>query len=197
MNRTRIVRWLRVLLPLAALVILSTLFLFSRRPGMEPQIPYAQVDAEEMARQPRVVAPEYAGVTDDGAELFLRATEAAPGGNQGAGRASDLRLDWRRPDGLGADMIAPRAYVEGGMIGLDGGVHMTTSTGWAMQSPSIEAATDRSLITAGEGVEAEAPFGQLRADRMQILPGGQDEGAAGTILNFSGDVRLIYQPPAD
>ncbi|MFD2813479.1 hypothetical protein ACFSYD_00970 [Paracoccus aerius] len=30
MNRTRVVRWLRVLLPLAALAMLSTLFLFSR-----------------------------------------------------------------------------------------------------------------------------------------------------------------------
>ena len=195
MTRTRIVRWLRVLLPLAALAILSTLFLFSRQPGVAPQIPYAEVDAEKMAREPRVVAPEYSGVTADGAELFLRATEAAPG--DGGGSASDLRLDWRRPDGLSADLVAPRAGVGEGVIGLDGGVRMTTSTGWVLRSPRIEAATDRSRITAGEGIEAEAPFGRLRADRMELQPGGQGGGDAGAVLNFSGAVRLIYRPPAE
>ena len=48
MGRTRIVRWLRVLLPLAALAILSTLFLFSRRPEEDSRIPYAQVDLEQI-----------------------------------------------------------------------------------------------------------------------------------------------------
>ena len=44
MNRTRTVRWLRVLLPLAALAMLSTLFLFSRGGDSESQIPYADVE---------------------------------------------------------------------------------------------------------------------------------------------------------
>ena len=80
MNRTRVVRWLRVLLPLLALAMLSVMFLFSREGGDgRSQIPYAEVDAEAMARDPRVVAPEYAGVTADGARLTLRATEAATG----------------------------------------------------------------------------------------------------------------------
>lgn len=195
MNRTRIVRWLRVLLPLTAIVILSTLFLFSRQQGAEPQIPYADVDAEQMARDPRLVAPEYAGVTDDGAELTLRATEASPGGDSGAGRASDLTLNWKRPDGMTADLVAPQVGVTDGVIGLDGGVRMTTSSGWSVQSPRIEAATDRSQITANDGVEAEAPFGTIRADTMQLAPQGtgQQVGDA-AILNFSGSVRLIYQP---
>ena len=51
MNRTRTVRWLRVLLPLLALAMLSTLFLFSRGSDGESQIPYADVDAEAMARR--------------------------------------------------------------------------------------------------------------------------------------------------
>ena len=46
MNRTRTVRWLRVLLPLLALAMLSTLFLFSRGSDGESQIPYADVDAD-------------------------------------------------------------------------------------------------------------------------------------------------------
>ncbi|GHG17978.1 hypothetical protein [Paracoccus aerius] len=189
MNRTRVVRWLRVLLPLAALAMLSTLFLFSRGGDSESQIPYADVDAQAMARDPRLVSPEYAGVTDDGAQLTLRASEAMPG--QGGGQAQDLRLDWQRPDGLRADLTAPQAGLADGAIRLDGGVRMTTSTGWTLDAASIDAATDRSRIAADEGVKAEAPFGTLSARRMELAPA---PGEDASILNFSGDVRLIYQP---
>ena len=191
LGRTRVVRWLRFLLPLAALAILSTLFLFSRNGGEESQIPYAEVDAQQMAQEPRVVAPQYAGVTDDGAELSLVARQAAPSG--GGGNAQELRLDWKRPDGLSADLTAPSAGVADGLIGLTGGVRMTTSSGWQVDAPSVDAATDRSRISAGEGVEAVAPFGQIRADRMDLEPQGED-GSGAAVLNFSGSVRLIYQP---
>lgn len=192
MNRTRVVRWLRVLLPLAALAMLSTLFLFSRGGDSESRIPYADVDAEAMARDPRLVAPEYAGVTADGAQLTLRATEAAPGAgtNGGGGNARDLRLDWQRPDGLRADLTAPQAGMSDDAVRLDGGVRMTTSSGWVLDAQSVEAATDRSRIAAGDGVAADAPFGSVTARQMELVPG--DDGAS--ILNFSGDVRLIYQP---
>ena len=59
MSRTRIVRWLRVLLPLVALAMLSTMFLFSRGSDVESRIPYAEVDAQAAARDNRIVAPEY------------------------------------------------------------------------------------------------------------------------------------------
>ncbi|WEF24166.1 hypothetical protein [Paracoccus sp. S3-43] len=189
MNRTRIVRWLRVLLPLAALAMLSVLFLFSRTGDGESQIPYADVDAQSMARDPRLVAPEYAGVTADGAQLVLRATEAAPAG--GGGKARDLHLDWQRPDGLRADLTAPQAGLDGGAIRLGGGVRMTTSSGWTVDALSVEAATDRSRIAAQDGVQAQAPFGSLSARRMELAP---DAAGRASILNFSGDVRLIYQP---
>lgn len=189
MNRTRTVRWLRVLLPLAALAMLSTLFLFSRGDNSESRIPYAEVDAQSMARDPRLVAPEYAGVTNDGAQLTLRATEAAPA--QGGGSARDLRLDWQRPDGLRADLTAPQAGLADGAIRLDGGVRITTSSGWVMDAASVEAATDRSRIAAQDGVQATAPFGSLSAQRMELAP---NDDADASILNFSGDVRLIYRP---
>ncbi|CAM3399170.1 hypothetical protein PANO111632_17660 [Paracoccus nototheniae] len=210
MTRTRIVRWLRVLLPLVALVMLSTMFLFSRRPDAESRIPYAEVEAEEAARQGRIVAPEYSGVTGDGARLSLRAAEAAPGA--GGGAAGDLRLDWDRPGGPGvaglrAGLTAPQGGLQDGLVRLEGGVRMTTSSGWQMDAPEIEARTDASVITATQGVEAQAPFGWIEAGQMRLSPAdaGDDaaaereaqDGAAGgnaAVLRFSDGVRLIYQP---
>lgn len=198
MNRTRIVRWLRVLLPLIALAMLSTMFLFSRQPGSESQIPYTEVDAAQMAREPRVVAPNFAGVTGDGAELSLQARQAVPASTDDPGSADDLRLDWRRPDGLSADLTAPDAGISDGVIALSGGVRMSTSSGWTLEAPQIDAATDRSRLAAEGGVTATAPFGRITAQQMELAPqaGGAGEGQEGgsAVLNFSGDVRLIYQP---
>lgn len=191
MTRTRIVRWLRVLLPLVALAMLSTMFLFSRQSTTESRIPYAEVDAEAAAREGRIVGPEYSGVTGDGATLSLRAAQAVPG--QGGGIAGDLRLDWRRPDGLSADMTAPRGSVADGRLRLEGGVDMSTSSGWQIRTAEVEATTDRSVITAPDGVEADAPFGRIRAGSMRLAP-AEDAPEAPAILDFSGGVRLLYQP---
>lgn len=191
MSRTRIVRWLRVLLPLVALAILSTLFLLSKQPGEDPSIPYADVDAEEMAREPRMTAPEYAGVTRDGAAISLRADQVKTGAGDGAAAAQGLRMTWRAEDGLAADLTAPEAAVEGGVIQLGGGVRMTTSSGWAVTTPQIDSSTERSTITAPAEVQAFAPLGQLDAGAMQL---SRDPESGDHVLNFTDGVRLIYQP---
>jgi lipopolysaccharide export system protein LptC len=186
MSRTRIVRWLRVVLPLLALVILSTMFMFSGQPEDNPQIPYSGMDPDRLARERRMVAPQYSGVTDDGGQLSLRAQEAAPGGASGAGAgagagwASDLQLDWQRPDGLRARLTAPGADVDGDTIALSGGVRMTTSTGWTLDAPRVEAATDRSHLLATDGVQADAPFGRITADRMELAPDPEAGNTAAT-----------------
>lgn len=187
MSRTRIVRWLRVLLPLLALVLLSTMFLFSRSSDTESRIPYAEVDAQAAAREGRITAPEYSGVTRDGARLSLRAATVTPGA--GGGMAADLALDWQRPDGLSADLIAPQGGLTDGLILLEGGVRMTTSSGWRMDAPRIATGTEDGTITADQGVEAEAPFGRISAGQMRLTPDGD-----ASVLNFSDGVRLIYQP---
>ena len=77
-RHTRVVGWLKVALPPAALAILSTLFLVARRIDPEAALPYAEVDVEDLAREPRMTAPTYAGLTSDGAALTLSAKEARP-----------------------------------------------------------------------------------------------------------------------
>lgn len=191
MNRTRIVRGLRVVLPLAALGILSTLFLLGREPGADPNIPYAQVDAEDMAREPRMTAPRYAGVTPDGATILLNAEEASV--DPADGRLRALQLDWQAPGegGLTAHLDAPLAETRPESIHLSGGVGMRTSSGWTMTAPDVLAQITGDRIAAGGGVEATAPFGRIEAEAAELVP---DAAGAGHVLNFTGGVRLLYQP---
>lgn len=188
MDRSRVIRWLRALLPLAALAILSGLFLLGRSPDPENAIPYAEGAGDEMARQPGMTAPDYAGVTPDGAVLTLRAARAAPAGDEGS--ASHVTLDWRAPDGLAASVTAGAAGIDGDRIALAEGVRMTLSSGWVLTTPDMAADTDADRLTAPGRVEGLAPFGRLSAGGM-VLSRGPD-GAH--VLELNGGVRLLYQP---
>jgi lipopolysaccharide export system protein LptC len=103
-RHSRVVGWLKVALPLAALAILSTLFLLSDRIDPEDALPYAEVDVEELAREPRMTAPTYAGMTTDGAALSLTAVEARPSaGTNPATAAGACDTGWRQDRAFGRD----------------------------------------------------------------------------------------------
>lgn len=192
MTRSKIVAWMRLLLPLIALVLLSTMFLLSGKPGVEPEIPFTESDAERQADRQSVVAPELSTVTSDGAELILYADEARPL-DGGEGTASQLRLDIRRRDGLTAELVAPEVDIGNDVVTLSGGTRMTTSSGWSIDAESIDASTDRSHISASSGIAAVAPFGKISAERMELRDGEPGKNTA-PILNFTEGVRLIYEP---
>ncbi|WBU63673.1 hypothetical protein [Paracoccus aerodenitrificans] len=187
--RSQVVAWLRVLLPLAALGLLSILFMLGRNPDPDAAIPYADIDAEELARDPRMTHPEFSGVTDSGAEVTLTADRATPAPAE-SGSATALRMTWRAPDGLAVDMTAPQGEVEGKQISLTGGVRLTTSDGWAMTVPRLDTDIAADLMTGTGGLTAFAPIGRVDAETMRI---SRDENGE-NVLNLSGDVRLLYQP---
>ena len=187
--RSRLIAWLRVLLPLAALAILSTLFLLGRTPDPDDALPYAEVDAEDMVRDPRMTRPEFAGVSKSGAEVTVTADRASP--LQGSDSAAEaLRLTWRAQDGLAADLTAPHGKIDGDVIHLNGGVRVTTSDGWAMTVPVLDTNTTSGLMTGEGGMTAFAPFGRVDADRMEMTRNADGQH----VLNLTGSVRLVYQP---
>lgn len=169
---------------------MSTLFLLSEEPGEDPAIPYADVDAAEMARDPRMTSPEFSGVTLDGAAITLEANEVRNAAGA-EGSADGLRMTWRAADGLAADVTAPDAEFHDGAIRLMGGVRMTTSTGWAMTTPRLDSSTDSARIEAPSDVNGFAPFGELTAGAMQLTRETPD---GDHVLNFTDGVSLIYQP---
>jgi lipopolysaccharide export system protein LptC len=188
------VGWLKVALPLLALAILSTLFLVADRIDPEDALPYAKVDVEGLARDPRMTAPSYAGTTSDGAALTLTAEEAVPGGPDDPARASGLRLDLKTPDGGTTELRAAQALVDQSarQLVLSGGVTMTTSTGYRLETAEVVAELDRSGLESRGEVVATGPAGEIRADGMSLR---QDNQTAGTyLLVFNGGVRLVYRP---
>jgi lipopolysaccharide export system protein LptC len=190
---SRIVAWAKVILPLAALGILSTLFLFARTIDPEDAIPYAEVDVAERIREPRLTAPTYSGVTSDGAALTFQATEARPASEGNPARAEVMQVRVQTPDGGQADLSAAFGTLntEAGLLTLAGGVTLTTSTGYRVETEALEARLDRTGLMARSDVRATAPMGQITASGLTLQP-VPDTGEY--VLTFSGRVRLTYTP---
>lgn len=192
---SRFVAWAKVLLPLGALALLATLFLIARQIDPEAAIPFAEVDVERFAREARIGAPEFSGVTEDGTVVALTAEQARPDpAEPGRMTAERLSAEFEVPDGSRVTAVAGQGAVDSPAqrIELLGGVEVTTSTGYRVQSDGLWAALDRTSLASTGPVEAEGPPGRIAAEAMEMT---QDpENPATYVLVFKGGVRLVYEP---
>jgi lipopolysaccharide export system protein LptC len=190
-----LVAWLKVLLPLIALGILSTLFLVTRTIDPENAIPFAEVDLDERAREPRLTQPTWAGVTEDGASLTVHATEARPGAEGGADpTAKTVRARLETPGGGRTDIAAASATLNEARheVTLSGGVTIITSTGYAVETPGLRARLDRTGAESEGPVTGTGPAGKIAAGGLRITADPQAEGSYQLV--FDKGVRLVYDP---
>lgn len=193
---TRIVLWLKVALPLAALLLLSTLFLVANRIGGEADLPLSETDIADRLREPRVTRPAYSGVTSDGASLTLSAAEARPDDPQaGVTRASRMRGRLQSQTGSIADLVSDDVQVDTAQrqAVLTGNVVMDTSDGYHVETEGLTAKLDASHLETTAPVQAKGPPGTITADRMVLTEDPARPGAH--VLDFTGKVKLLYLPP--
>jgi lipopolysaccharide export system protein LptC len=192
---SRFVAWAKIVLPLAALGLLSTLVLFSSGGGErgEPSIPYAEV--EGLAREQGIGAPTYSGVTDDGASIIVSAEKARPNLDRPAeATASGLNAQLDLPDGNRVDMSAQSGAVdtEKGQVELHDDVVIVTSSGYRIETQRLATRTDRTQVTAPDGITATGPLGRLDAGSMSLTQTPEDGGDY--VLLFQNGVKLVYEP---
>jgi lipopolysaccharide export system protein LptC len=192
---TRFITLAKIGLPLAALALLSTLFLISRNIEPTETLPYSSVDVEELVREPRVTAPNYSGVTTDGTAIAVQAETARPDPeNPDRASAEVLAARLEFADGSSADITSAEGAVDtdAGLAYLEGGVVIDTSTGYHITTEALTTALERTSVVTESTVEATGPLGRLTAGRMQI---DEDEEAPGQyVLVFKDGVKLVYEP---
>jgi len=191
---SRVVFWLKIILPLVALVLLSTLFLFSRRIDTEDALPYAEVDVAELARNQRLTSPEYTGVTIDGAALTVRADVARPGKETGVASADRVMAAYDTPGGLQILLDADAGTLDdvAGRLILAGDVEIVTSTGYHLSADRLDSALDRTELHSDGAVSGEAPYGKIDAGNLQIHR--ENDQDSGYLMVFSDGVKLVYEP---
>lgn len=193
---SRLVGWLKVALPLAALALLSTVFMVSRTLDPGDALPYAQVNIDELLRDPRLTAPSFSGMTRQGDEIAFIAEAARLGTtDENGARALKPVLRLISPEGLTTEVRAEEARVQPAenRMRLSGAVEVATSSGYRLRSESLLAALDRTALESPEPVTAEAPMTEITAQSMIL---SRETPGAPEVLVFKGAVRLIYQPPS-
>ena len=189
---SRLVLWLKILLPILALAVLATLFLFARRIDIDGALPYARVELDKLAADPRLTAPEYSGVTSDGAAVKVAATTARPGKDATSPiTAQDVVALYQAASGGKVTIRSKGGTFDSAaaLLTLTGDVVVTTADGYQISSDQMLSSLAQSLITADGKVTATAPFGQIDAGAMR-LSGPPDAH----LLIFNKGVKLIYKP---
>jgi lipopolysaccharide export system protein LptC len=194
-THSRAVAWAKIVLPLAALVLLSVLFLFSGKVDTSDPLPYATVDIEELAREPRLGAPEFSGLTRDGSALTVSASEARAD-EDGAPKAHALAATLESPNGFSAQLSSKSGQIDPttGAIMLEGDVALQTSSGYRLETQQMLGGTsDGAFVSPGE-ITGAAPFGTLSAGAMSLTPDGDTPEATTHVLRFTKGVKLVYDP---
>lgn len=192
---SQFIAWLKILLPLAALAMLSTLFLLSRSREPTLSVPFADALEEgETARQ-QVGAPYYAGTTDRGDVLTMTARTARPD-TEGVILADDLSARLQLQSGGEILLDSARATVTDGdrQTLLEGGVRIESSTGYVVTTDSLISGLDRIEAETLGPVQGDGPLGTLNAGKLRIVP---TEDGTDVQLLFTDGVKLVYRPQTE
>ncbi len=186
---SKFVGFLKITLPLAALALMSTVFLFARAPTQDSAVPYAEI--EEIAREPRLSGAQVSGVADDGSVIQLTAETARPLGDVLLVETMFASIDV--VNGIHIDIRAGRGEINNAtrIARLTGLARIETSNGYEMETAGITANLITGQITSDGALEIQAPFGSLTAGQMIIET---PEGMGGQVMLFQNGVRLVYTP---
>ncbi len=194
---SQLVGWLKVLLPLMALGLLSTLFLLSRVIDPEAVIPFADKEIQDRLRDQQVTGPIYYAVTVDGDEIAFAAEKlTTPQGKTGGNEAEDVEVVMDLASGSSIVVNAQKGHlnIETDSAELQGDVVIKTSTGYRIESDQLFTQMSTLKVNSPGPVAGEGPFGTLNAGAMTLTAGKAGEPAQ---LVFTNGVKLVYMPQQD
>ena len=193
-RHSRTIALLKVLLPLAALALLSTLFLVSRAMDPDTAIPFAEKEIQDRLRDQQITGPFFSGSTADGDQMSFSAGKLVTlQGRMGANRAEDITASLKTAAGATFQLVADVAELDisANTAELSGAVSMVTSTGYRINTERLTARISELDVTAPGAVAASGPIGTLTSGNMRVFSPKQGKT---TQMIFSGGVKLVYTP---
>ncbi|MCK0151746.1 LPS export ABC transporter periplasmic protein LptC [Marivita sp. S6314] len=189
---SRLIAWLKILLPLGALALLSTIFLYSRSPDPISVIPVLTNGADPSQGE-QVGKPFFAGTTDGGHAVTLSARQArAREDDPSRMVVFDLQAVLDTDEGSRITIDAEQGEMSGSdALQLRDGVVLESSSGYIVRTEGLNAAIDRVDIESTAPVAAEGPGLTLTAGRLRVEDMGPESDLQ---LLFTEGVNLIYIP---
>ncbi len=192
---SRVIGWLKVVLPLLALCGLATLFLFARTINPAQNLPFSDVDIDELTQDQRIGRPTFSGVTGGGAAFSLSALQARPDPDSpGTITATDVTARIDLPGGPGIDITADSADVRNAdrRAGLRGAVTLRTTDGYDLAARDLNIAYDTMHLWSDNEIAVTGPGLRLNAGRFDMT--GDGTADAPYLLVFKDKVKLVYEP---
>lgn len=191
---SRLVAWMKIILPLAALGLLSTLFLISR--GFDPARPPqgASIDLERRAHEQGATQAAFAGMTTGGDEVTLQAQTAHPDpSDPRTVNARDVTARLQLVRGGIVDIASQRANMQQAeqSATLLEDVEIETATGYVLRTQRLDTRFDRLFAQSPGAVTGHGPPGDLSAGQMVLQ---NDPVTGAPHLRFTSGVKLIYMP---
>lgn len=191
---SRMIAWLKILLPLAALVLLSTLFLFARPSNPVATLPFAKIEIQEKLRSQGITDPYFSGQTTGGETISLEAETARPQPKSLhliEAEVVDVQISF--DDQSEARFQANEALLNTRTQSteLANDVRITSSTGYEFKTEALSLDLLQGRAVATKPVTGAGPFGAFKAGSM-IYSGDSAEGNAR--FHFNDGIELIYTP---
>lgn len=189
-------RWvarLKVLLPLAALAILSTLFLVPDRRGGGTTLEFADpAELDLLLTEGRVANPSYSGMGDDGASVNFTADEARPDGDDA--HADRLLGVWTSRGGAEVSLQGDTGVLTGlsGDMRIEGDVIVNDAQGYRLRTDALDIDGGSKDIVSPGSVSGSGPGLALEAGGMRI-----EQRGGSPLVTFTDGVRVVYEtkPP--
>lgn len=191
---SRVIAWLKILLPVAALGLLSTLFLLSSGTQGTDDIPFTEVELETKVRDQSITAPFYAGTTSTGASLSLTADTAKPdAAKPGRMIAQNVQSILRSKDGATVRVQSDFAALDDTLnrATLDGNVRIKTSAGYEITTESLISGLDTAEAETLGPISGNGPPGRFDAGKMRLRT---DPNTGQVHLVFTNGIKLVYDP---
>ncbi|SFS82269.1 lipopolysaccharide export system protein LptC [Sulfitobacter marinus] len=191
---TRTVSLLKVLFPLMALALLSTLFLLSRAIDPGEAIQFAEKEIQDRLRDRQITAPFFTGSTAQGDELrFYADVLTTPDGKIGANKATNMRATIKTVQGTTYRITSDKAEIDlaKNHAELTSNVIIMTSNGYRLTSDFMTSGLSSLDIESPGPVYGTALEGILEAGSMTA---SQPQNGDSTHLFFTNRVKLIYKP---
>lgn len=195
-NYSRKVRWMKVLLPICALVLIVMIFLSGRSREAATGIENAAT-AAALGAGLRLENPRFAGVTENGEPFVITAASALPDG------ASPDRVDLEQPNGelrlgdgrtLTVNSGSGEYFRSQERLILREAVTLKTSDGYEVTTDGVDMDLEGRVAVTDGPISASGPAGDLEADAGRLETTADQKTV---ILHFEGNVRLRLNPAVE
>ena len=191
---TQTINGLKVLLPLLALVLLSTMFLFARSVAPTSTIPFAKIELENRASDQRITTPFLTGQTTFGDDIKITASSAKPDPqNPQHSEVENLNAEINYANGTDLQLTAREGTVNSRRMEAElvGAVEVISSTGYRFLSETLTLNFNSGTAISNNGISGDGPFGAFTAGAMELKI---DEDDVNGRFLFTNGVKLVYTP---